>query len=104
METFYTYRPVGNAFGSGAGGLRFKSRTLQIGHSVGNGSSLCNISSKGAVLPAGVMMRRWAPQTRYTLRRNTTNIMKGYDFDLNYILAGLAAFTEHACFMRMRIF
>ena len=28
----------GNAFVSGAGGLRFKSRTVQIGHSVANGS------------------------------------------------------------------
>jgi len=25
----------------------------------------------------GAMTRRWAPQTRYTLRRNTTSIMKG---------------------------
>jgi len=24
----------------------------------------------------GVMTRRWAPQTRYTLRRNTTSIMR----------------------------
>ena len=30
----------GNAFVSGAGGLRFKSRAGQIGHSVANGSPL----------------------------------------------------------------
>ena len=41
----------GNAFVSGAEGLRFKSRAGQIGHSVANGSHRCDISSKGAVLP-----------------------------------------------------
>jgi len=31
------------------------------------------------------MTRRWAPQTRYTLRRNTASIMKGLVFGLeNY--------------------
>ena len=42
----------------------------------------CDISLKGAAVPAGAMMRRWAPQTRYTLRRNTASIMKdliGFD-------------------------
>ena len=34
------------------------------------------ISSKEAVLPAGTMMRRWAPPTRYTLQLNTASIMK----------------------------
>ena len=29
----------------------------------------CDISSKGAVLPAGAITRRWAASTRYTLRR-----------------------------------
>jgi len=28
------------------------------------------------------MTRRWAPQTRYTLRRNTASIMKGLVFKL----------------------
>ena len=36
----------------------------------------CNIYSTGAVLPASAMMRRWAPQTRETLWRNTALIMK----------------------------
>ena len=36
----------------------------------------CNISSKGTVFPAGAMTRRWARQTRYTLRRNTASITK----------------------------
>ena len=40
----------GNAFVSGAGGLRFKSRGGQIGHSVANARHRCNISSKGAVV------------------------------------------------------
>ena len=35
----------------------------------------CDISSNGAVLP-GAMTRRWAPPTRYTLRRITASIMK----------------------------
>ena len=36
----------------------------------------CDISSKGAVVPAGAMKRRWALQTFYTLRRNTASKMK----------------------------
>ena len=36
----------------------------------------CNISLKGVVSPAGAMTRRWAPQTRYTLWRNTARINK----------------------------
>ena len=43
----------------------------------------CDISSKGAVLPAGAMMRKWAPPTRYTLRLSTVNVMnKRLDFNL----------------------
>ena len=41
----------GNAFVSGAVGLRFKSRVGQIGHSVANGSPPLRHSSKGDVLP-----------------------------------------------------
>ena len=33
----------------------------------------CDISSKEAVLPTNALMRRWAPPTRYTLRRNRTS-------------------------------
>ena len=36
----------------------------------------CDISSKEAVLPVGVMTRKWAPQTRYTHRCDTASIMK----------------------------
>jgi len=50
-----------NACASCAGDLEFKFRTGQILHSVANGSP-------------GAMTRRWAPQTRYTLRRNTASI------------------------------
>ena len=60
------------AFVSGAGGLRFKSRTGQIGV-LQTARHHYNISLKGAVLP-GAMMRRWAPQTRYTLERDTASI------------------------------
>ena len=39
----------------------------------------CDILSKEVVYPTDAMTRRWAPQTRYTRRRNTASIMK----DLN---------------------
>ena len=74
----------------------------------------CNISSKGAVLPGrndaemgpanslhasataatflrkelccpGAMTRRWAPQTRYTLRRTTASINERFDLILEFI-------------------
>ena len=35
----------------------------------------CDIS-KGAVLPAGYLTRRWAPQTHYSLRSNTASTTK----------------------------
>ena len=41
----------GNAFVSGVGGLWFKSRAGQIGHSVANGSLRCDMALKEAVLP-----------------------------------------------------
>ena len=41
----------GNAFVSGAVGLRFKSRAVQVEHSVANDSSLQRHFSKEAVLP-----------------------------------------------------
>ena len=52
---------------------------------------LCDISSKGAVLPTCTMTRRWAPPTRYTLRRITASIMKDLIFEsLNYKTAATA--------------
>jgi len=45
-----------------AGGLKFKSGQIYLRN------QLCSL---------GAMMRRSAPQTRYTLRRITANIMKG---------------------------
>ena len=47
----------------------------------------CDISSKEAVCQ-GIMTRRWAPQTRYTLRRITANIMKDFiwiPYESNYV-------------------
>ena len=64
----------GNAFGSGAGSMRIKSRANQIGV-LPKARHRCNISSKGAVLP-GTMTWRWASPTRYTLRRKTASIIK----------------------------
>ena len=38
-----------------------------------------DIPLKEVVLPIGVMTRRWAPQTRYTIRRNIQqSIMKDF--------------------------
>ena len=62
----------GNAFSSGARGLRLKSRASQIVH-IGLPPL---ISMEEAVLPVGAMARRWVPRTRYTLRRNTVSLMK----------------------------
>ena len=64
-----------NAFVCEAGGLRFKSRASQFGHSVATARNRCNIVRKGLCCPDATT-RRWAPQTRYTLQRNTASIMK----------------------------
>jgi len=53
-----------------AGGLEFKSRTGQILHSVANSSPPLQHLRKWLYC-LGAMTRRWAPQTRYTLRRYT---------------------------------
>ena len=66
----------GNAFVSRAGGRRFISRTGQIENRVANGSPPQRHFLKEAVLPAGAMSWRWAPPTRYKLRRNTESVMK----------------------------
>ena len=60
---FNLYRPVGRAVTCCllSRRLRFKSRA---GRSVANGS------------PPFATTRRWAPQTRYTLRRKTRSIIK----------------------------
>ena len=69
-------RSNGNAFVSGAGGQRFKSRASQIGHSVANGSPPLQHFFEKKLCRPGAMTRRWAPQTRYTLRSTTASIMK----------------------------
>ena len=66
----------GKAFISGAGGLRFKSRAGQIEHSVVNGSPLLRHFFERGFFASRRMMRRWAPQARYTFRRNTATIIK----------------------------
>ena len=52
----------GNAFVSGAGGLKFKSLTGQIGHSVANDSPPLRYFFKSSKLCCqGAMMRKWTP-------------------------------------------
>ena len=53
----------------------------------------CDISSRGAVLPTGTMIRRWAPQTRYTLRRNTASIKT----DLIIVFTASLLYTNNYC-------
>ena len=53
-------------FVSGVGGLRFKSRADQIGHSVANRSPLLQHFFE-ELCCSGAMTRKWARQTRYPL-------------------------------------
>ena len=65
------------AFRSGSGGLRFKSRAGQIGHSDANkrfATAATFLQQK--LLLTAAMTQRWAPQTSSTLQRNTASIMK----------------------------
>jgi len=58
-----------------AGDREFEFQAGQILHNVANDSpSLQHLSKYLCCL--GAMSRRWAPQTRYTLRRNTVSLMK----------------------------
>ena len=69
------YWSSGNAFVSGSGGQKFKSRAGP-GHSTANGySHRCDISSKVAGL-SGRNEEGWAPPTRYTLHGITASIIK----------------------------
>ena len=73
----------GNAFASGAGGLKFKSRAGQMGHSVANGLPLLqHFFESSKLCCSGAMTWRWAPQTRYMLRRYKASVTKDL-FDLN---------------------
>ena len=66
----------GNVFVSGAGGLWFKSRAGQIGHSAANIlPPLQHFFEKEWCCP-GQMTRRWALQAHYTLQRNTASTKK----------------------------
>ena len=66
----------GNAFVSGPGSLRFRSWRVKLDAVSPTARHCCDVSLKGAVLLAGVMSRRWAPPTRYTLPRNTVSLTK----------------------------
>ena len=65
-----------NAFVSGAAGLRFKSRACQTDTVVANGSPPLQHFFKGSYVATDAMACGWAPQTRYTLRRNTASKTK----------------------------
>ena len=68
----------GNAFVSGAGGLRFKSRAGQIRPETQRCQRLATAATflRKELCRPGAMMRRWAQPTRYTLRRNPASITK----------------------------
>ena len=70
---FY-YRPVGQA-------VTRSSLEREV-----RGSNLWLVKSN-TVLPTGAMTRRWALQTRYTLRRNTASIMKDLIWYFVFFLA-----------------
>ena len=65
-----------NLFVAGAESLRFNLGPIKSGTVLPTARHYRDISLKRVVLPAGAMTRRWAPQTRRSLRRNTANIMK----------------------------
>ena len=65
----------GDGFVSGAGGLRFKSRAGQLDTGCQLLATASTFLLKNLCCP-GAMMRKWAPPTCYTLRRNTASIMK----------------------------
>ena len=79
-EAFITSLPaswsIGNAFVSGAGGLRFKSRASKIGHIVANGSSSLRQLFERSRVAASIATQRDGPRQLFTLRRNRANIMK----------------------------
>ena len=58
----------GTAFVSGAGGLKFKSRVGQIGHSFAYGSPPLRHFFEKAVLPAGSMMQGWYGLRQFVAR------------------------------------
>ena len=70
----------GNVFVSGAGDLRFKSWVGQLGQSYQRLATAATFLRK-LLCFQGAMTWRWAPQTCYTLRRNTASIIKMFDFD-----------------------
>ena len=82
-----------NAFVSGARDQWFIYRHGPIGLNVANGWPPLRHFLKGAVLPAGEMMLRKAPPSRYMPRRNTVRIMKGLiKFDLNFRFQQFSSF------------
>jgi len=71
--------PTVNAYASCAGSREFKSQRPDKSYTaLQTVCHRCNIYMQVAALPWRYdATRRWAPQTRYTLRRNTASIMKG---------------------------
>ena len=81
----------------GAGGLRFKSRTGRIVHSVANGSQpMRRFFRHAAVYTAGAVTRRWAAQISYTLRRNTAiKLLSLYQYVL--FVSGASVANDAGC-------
>ena len=65
-----------NAFVFESGSRNIKTMVGQLDAELQTAGYRCNISSKEAVLTAGAMMQRWAPQTCYTLRGNSVCTVK----------------------------
>ena len=71
IASFYCY-----AFFSGGGDQRFKSGPVKMDAVLPMARHRCDIFFKRSCVAQGAMTRRWVPQTRYTLWRNTASIMK----------------------------
>ena len=82
----------------GAGGLRFKSRAGQIGHSVAKWLATVATFLRKELCCPGAMTRRWAPPTCYTLRRITASIMKDLiDLNIEKVLKKSADSLQTRC-------
>ena len=87
----------GNALVSGVGGLKFKSRAGQIGHSCQQLATAA-IFFRKKLCCLGALTRNWAswpPQTRLTLQRNIASMMK----DLADLIDSAMSVFEFGLFM-----
>jgi len=66
-----------------AKGQEFESQRQAKSYTAQQRLATASTSTQVAVLPWS-MSRRWTPQTRYTLRRNTASIMKGWLTEIRF--------------------